>query len=155
MVIASGQRGVNDMMKGRKLLGANSDPGPEGQGHMVGGMMPPMGMQQQAGGAAPSFPNMALPPPLPGFQGVQSGSLQQQQQMKGMFGPQQGQVGSGSSMMGSKTDAHGGNGLQMQQQQLLQQLQQAVQQGQLSPSQLAQYQQNPSQMVNIGMFMRA
>lgn len=61
------------------------------------------------------------------------------QQFKGM---QQG-------MMGGK-DMQGVNGLQMQQQQLLQQLQQAVQQGQISSSQLAQYQQNPSQMVNIG-----
>ena len=50
----------------------------------------------------------------------------------------------------NKPDVQGANGLQVQQQQLFQQLQMAVQQGQISPTMLAQYQQNPSQMVNIG-----
>ena len=67
--IASGQRigAGNDIMKGRKLLGANSDSGPES--HMDPRMMPTMGIQQQS--QLPSgnpYPNTAIPPPLPGFQ---------------------------------------------------------------------------------------
>lgn len=69
--IASGQHmGMGgDMMKGRKLVGAGSDSGFDSHMDPMGRMMPPIGMQQQQGmGGPPSFPNTAIPPPMPGFQ---------------------------------------------------------------------------------------